>query len=72
VHVGLSDNEDAPPFNASLPVISIEILQEMYSLCDELAINLMEASGYIANSVIEKNVQEYFSQGYGNMPKVVI
>lgn len=68
--VGLTRDSDsgitAPTFNVSLDAISSKTIQQSYRTCEDLRGDLVQASGYLANSVIESNAQWYFHQEYRN------
>lgn len=66
--VGLSSSSstEAPTFNATLDTISSETIQQSYSTCEELRHDLVQASGFLANSVIDSNAEWYFHQEYRN------
>lgn len=52
--------ELAPTFSVSLATVSPKTLQTNYASCSELRADLLQASGFLANSVIDANAQWYF------------
>jgi hypothetical protein len=57
---GKSDGGPAPRFNVSLATVSPQTLQTTYASCEELRSDLMQASGYLANAIIDANALWYF------------
>jgi len=57
-----SDATIAPTFDVALDTVSRSTLTTTYASCDELRLDLRQASGYLANAVIDANARWYFHQ----------